>query len=78
MGTGGTVITALQTAQIGLGTLVPNLTDILLIREVVQLLYVDGGITITGSLGTLDGSITNNLTVGSLNVTGIATISGEA
>ena len=30
----------------------------------------------TGSLSGLDGTVTNNLTVGSLNVTGVTTISG--
>jgi len=79
VGTGGTVITALQTGQIGLGTASPQYNaHVVNTGSGSTALYVDGGITLTGSLGGLDGTVTNNLTVGSLNVTGVTTIQGEA
>ena len=77
VGSGGTVITALQTGLIGLGTASPQYNaHIINTGSGSTALYVDGGITATGSLGALDGSVTNNLSIGSLNVTGVATITG--
>ena len=77
VGTGGTVITALQTGLVGLGTASPQYNaHIINTGSGSTALYVDGGITATGSLGALDGSVTNNLSIGSLNVTGVATITG--
>ena len=41
-------------------------------------LYVDGGITATGTIAGQDMTVTNSLTVTNLNVTGVTTIAGEA
>ena len=78
VGTGGTVITALETGLVGLGTASPQYNaHVVNTGSGTTALYVDGGITATGSLNALDGTVTNNLTVGSLSVTGDATISGD-
>ena len=79
VGTGGTVITALQTGQIGLGTASPQFNaHIVNTGSGTTALYVDGGITATGTIAGQDATVTNSLTVTNLNVTGVTTIAGEA
>ena len=79
MGTGGTVITALQTGLIGLGTASPQYNaHVVNTGSGTTALYVDGGITATGTIAGQDATVTNSLTVTNLNVTGVTTIAGEA
>lgn len=79
VGTGGTVITALQTGLIGLGTASPQYNaHVVNTGSGTTALYVDGGITATGTIAGQDATVTNSLTVTNLNVTGVTTIVGEA
>ena len=79
VGTGGTVITALETGLVGLGTASPQYNaHVINTGSGSTALYVDGGVTLTGAINGQDASITNSLTVANLNVTGVTTIAGEA
>ena len=79
MGTGGTVITALETGLVGLGTASPQYNaHVVNTGSGTTALYVDGGITATGTIAGQDATVTNSLTVTNLNVTGVTTIAGEA
>ena len=75
VGNGGTVITALENGLIGLGTDSPDYNvHIVNPGSGTTSLYVDGGITVTDSIGTNDLTVDNNLTVNNTNITGISTI----
>ena len=81
VGSGGTVITALESGLIGLGTASPQY-NIHIVRpnpeasgEISTSLYVAGDVTVTGRVQS--NAITNSseVTTANLNVTGIATVS---
>ena len=77
VGTGGTVITALENGLIGLGTASPEYNvHIVNPGSGTTSLYVDGSLTVTDGLDANDIVANNSLTVNNLTVTGIATASG--
>ena len=78
VGTGGTVITALENGLIGLGTASPEYNvHIVNPGSGTTSLYVQGSLTVTDGIDANDITVDNSLTVANLNVTGIATVSGD-
>ena len=78
VGTGGTVITALENGLIGLGTNSPEYNvHVVNPGSGTTSLYVEGSLTVTDGIGANDITVDNSLTVANLNVTGIATVSGD-
>jgi len=83
VGVGGTVITALPSGLIGLGTASPEY-NVHIVRpdpeasgEISTSLYVEGDMTVTGRVSSNTVSVTEGIETGNINVTGIATITGE-
>ncbi len=78
VGTGGTVITALENGLIGLGTANPEYNvHIVNPGSGTTSLYVDGSLTVTDGIGANDITVDNSLTVNNINILGIATIGGD-
>ena len=79
VGTGGTVITALENGLIGLGTASPEYNvHIVNPGSGTTSLYVQGSLTVTDGLDANDIVVDNSLTVNNINITGVATVGGDA
>ena len=82
VGLGGTVITALESGLIGLGTASPEY-NVHIVRpnpeasgNISTALYVDGDLTVTGRVESNSITVDESIDTLNLNVTGIATITG--
>lgn len=82
VGAGGTVITALESGLIGLGTASPEY-NVHIVRpnpespgNISTALYVDGDLTVTGRVESNSITVDESIDTVNLNVTGIATING--
>ena len=82
VGLGGTVITALESGLIGLGTASPEY-NVHIVRpnpeasgNISTALYVDGDLTVTGRVESNSITVDESIDTVNLNVTGIATITG--
>ncbi len=79
VGTGGTVITALENGLIGLGTANPEYNvHIVNPGSGTTSLYVDGSLTVTDNIDANNVDINESLTVNNIIISGIATIGGDA
>ena len=82
VGSGGTIITALPSGLIGLGTASPQY-NVHIVRpnpeasgNISTALYVDGDLTVTGRVESNSITVDESIDTVNLNVTGIATITG--
>ena len=78
VGTGGTVITALENGLIGLGTDNPEYNvHIVNPGSGTTSLYVEGSLTVTDGIGANDITVDNSLTVNNIEINGDANINGD-
>ena len=78
VGTGGTVITALENGLIGLGTDNPQYNvHVVNPGSGTTSLYVDGSLTVTDGIGANNITVDNTLTVNNVEVTGDINITGD-
>ena len=78
VGTGGTVITALENGLIGLGTDNPEYNvHIVNPGSGTTSLYVEGSLTVTDGIGANNITVDNSLTVNNIEINGDANINGD-